>query len=69
MISANFLTGKSMKIDKNNRCKQDNCEGFLYCTYNGFLWIERCTNCGHEEKHHNRRKEQKDIEFEDRRTT
>ena len=63
----NVINGKLTKIDKDNKCPKCK-EGFTYCGFNGCAWIEYCTNdCGYQALHHNRRKEQKKIEFDDRR--
>lgn len=43
-------------------------KGVRYCTFNGILWVEKCTNCKFQTAHHNRRKEQKRIKFPDRRS-
>lgn len=51
---------------KDNRCPKCG-KGFISCTYNGFLWIDECTDCHHRDAHINRRVEQMPIRFKDRR--
>ncbi len=50
-----------------DQCNIEGCHGYHYIVPTPIGFVECCTDCDHRSLHHNRRKEVKSIDFEDRR--